>query len=107
MVAAAAADGSIDEQERRAILQRLSKAGLSEDERRFVTSLLDSPPSMEELLSPGVDSEFATQVYAVSLMAIEVDTESERAYLRKLSTRLGLNRQVVSDLHQQLGVRVA
>ena len=48
--------------------------------------------------------ELAVQVYAASLLAIEVDTAAERAYLRDLAARLGLDASAVAHVHQALGV---
>ena len=48
--------------------------------------------------------ELAVQVYAASLLAIEVDTAAERAYLRDLAARLGLDASAVARVHQALGV---
>ena len=45
----------------------------------------------------------AAQVYAASLLAIQVDTPAERDYLRGLAQRLGLAPDVVGQLHAALG----
>ena len=53
-------------------------------------------------LIPQVDSpDLARQFYAVSLMAIEVDTDAERTYLRHLQDRLKLDGGTVRELHDQ------
>ena len=44
----------------------------------------------------------ARQVYTVSLMAIEVDTEKERRYLDTLADRLNLDRSTVEQIHRHL-----
>ena len=49
------------------------------------------------------DPQTAAQVYAASLLAVNVDTPAERAYLRDLSRKLGLDDQVVASLHSVLG----
>ena len=46
----------------------------------------------------------AARVDAASLTAIEVDTDPERRSMADLAARLGLSNQVVSDLHQAMGV---
>ena len=46
----------------------------------------------------------ARQVYLVSLMAIEVDTDDERRYLQALAGRLGLEPARVEEIHGQVGV---
>lgn len=44
----------------------------------------------------------AQQVYAASLMVIELDSEVEREYLRMLFNELKLDVQIVNEIHQQL-----
>ncbi len=104
MIAAANADGAIDPQEKEAILVQLGEDGMSPEERALLESELAAPVSIDTLL-PQVDSpELANQVYAVSLAAIEVDTEAEKQYLRYLRSRLGLDPAMVRDLHKEFGI---
>ncbi len=65
-------------------------------------SPLDRRPSVAEIRSP----EAAAEVYAASLLAIEVDTDAERSYLRQLAQRTGLQPAVVQQIHQAMGVAV-
>jgi uncharacterized membrane protein YebE (DUF533 family) len=46
----------------------------------------------------------AAEVYAASLLAIEVDSPAERAYLGLLAARLGLADELVASLHGAAGV---
>jgi uncharacterized membrane protein YebE (DUF533 family) len=48
--------------------------------------------------------ETARRIYAVSLLAVTVDTEAERAYLRTLAERLGLSAEERAAIHQELGI---
>ena len=48
--------------------------------------------------------ELAAQLYAASLLAIEVDTPEEKKYLEELAAALGLEPEVTAHIHQQLGV---
>jgi uncharacterized membrane protein YebE (DUF533 family) len=104
MIAAANADGHIDETERQSILNRLAEAELSEEEREFLDRELSAPPSIDSVL-PGVDSpRLSAQLYAVSLLAIDVDTKAEEDYLAYLRNRLGLDDNTVKQIHQTLGI---
>lgn len=49
-------------------------------------------------------SGYGRKVYTVSLLAIEVDTEAEREYLRTLGKQLGMEPATISDIHQTLGI---
>ena len=50
MIAAANADGNIDQQEKNTILRHLRETGVSPEEERFVVQELDNPPSIEKVL---------------------------------------------------------
>jgi uncharacterized membrane protein YebE (DUF533 family) len=102
MIAAANADGTIDETERKAILDRLRTVDLSPEEQAFITQELFSPADLDTIVA-GVNSpEMARQVYAVSLMAIEVDTQKERQYMEALASRMNLDGQTVEQLERSL-----
>lgn len=102
MIAAANADGTIDASEQAAIIGRLVDAGLGKEEREFVLQELATPPALEDLLEDVSTPELARQFYAVSLLAIDVDTERERGYLATLAERLGLPGETVRQIHAGL-----
>jgi hypothetical protein len=106
MIAAANADGVIDAAERDKILKKLERIGLSDEERSFIVKELLAPASQEEILAEVDDPKLGQQVYAVSLMAIEVDTPSEQQYMHTLAQGLGLNDSVVAAICEKLGVGV-
>ena len=102
MIAAANADGVIDATEREAILGRLRTVDLSPEEQAFITEELFSPADLETIVSGVHSPDLARQVYAVSLMAIEVDTEMERQYMDALANRLGLDQTAVAEITRSL-----
>jgi uncharacterized membrane protein YebE (DUF533 family) len=102
MIAAANADGEIDQEERNNIMERLRAVELSPEENAFISRELLSPASLETIVSRVSTPEMARQVYTVSLMAIEVDTEEERLYLETLARRLGLDKASVDAIHRSL-----
>jgi uncharacterized membrane protein YebE (DUF533 family) len=104
MIAAAKADGEIDQRERERILDKLKDAGTDEETRDFVAREAAAPLDVDALTRQVSDPQTAAQVYAASLLAIDVDTPAERAYLRELSQKLGLDEKVVANLHSVLGV---
>jgi uncharacterized membrane protein YebE (DUF533 family) len=109
MVAAANADGVIDETERGRIMAKLDAARLSIEERRFMAEELNHPRTAEEIAARvrAADvggAELARQVYLVSLLAVEVDTPQEYAYLENLAGLLGLDAAEVDNLHQTANV---
>ncbi len=101
MIAAANADGQIDGNEMGAIINYLEEAGMTGEERDFIEKELASPKSIDSILPQVQGEDLANQIYAVSLLAIEVDTKAERDYLRYLQARLGISDQTARELHGQ------
>lgn len=103
MIAAAHADGKIDADEERKILEQLGKAGMTLEERDFILKQMASPPDLESLAAEVDSAELAKQLYAVSLLAIEVDTEAESAYLAKLRARLNISEEEARQIREGFG----
>ncbi len=102
MIDAAKADGEIDEDERRRILAKAGEDG-DPEAMSFLRQELARPADPAALAAAAPDPVVAAQVYAASLLAIRVDSEAERAYLRDLAGRLGLDPGTVAQLHRELG----
>ncbi len=96
MIQAAKSDGEIDEAERKIILDHLSDA--SDEQIAFVQEALDAPVDPMALARDTSDA-MRAQVYSAALMAISVDTEAERTYLRGLAQALQLSDETVAQLH--------
>jgi len=102
MIAAACADGHLDVVERKNILARVDEMGLAADEKALVFDALQSPPSLIEIAA-GVDSpELAVEVYASSLVVVDLSRRESGLYLDALAFRLGLPEQLVKQLHLEL-----
>ena len=102
--AAGRSAGRVDEEERAAILKRLSQEGRSGEEEEFLNRELDSPLTAEDLVANIESDELRRQVYIVSLLAIEVDTSQEKAYLSELGQRLGLPQDFLDSVHGSFGI---
>ena len=105
MVAAANADGAIDAEERAQIVNQLEALALSDEDRQFIMQELLAPKDAQTIADGASSQELAQQVYLVSLMAIEVDTDAERRYLQALAEALDLSQEQVARIHDQLGVQ--
>jgi len=103
MIAAAHADGTVDEEEQRAILGRLSAEDLGEEERAALTRELANPLTPEQLADQVTSPRLAEEVYAASMLAIRVDSPAEREYLARLGALLGLDDETQARLHRLLG----
>jgi uncharacterized membrane protein YebE (DUF533 family) len=104
MIAAANADGQIDADERRRILEKLEETGVDPEDRAFIEKELRAPQSLDALLQKGRGQIDGAQIYAASLFAVTVDRESERAYLERLADRLELDQETIRDLNKQMGL---
>ena len=104
MIAAATADGEIDAQERQRIMERLDQVDPSPEEREFLAKEMTAPASLDQIVSQVEERKLARQVYAVSLLAVEVDTQAEREYLEELAARLGLSPQDAQDVAEEIGL---
>lgn len=107
MINAAKADGQIQEDEMQRILGKLKEGGVTSEEQAFVLSEMSKPQDLEGLLRAVPNQQVGAQVYAASLLAIKIDTESERNYMRKLASGLNLDQGTVARLHQMVGAPVA
>ncbi len=104
MISAAKADGTIDQDEMNRIFKKLDETGADSDAKDYVIQELRAPIDLEGLVAQVQAPDLAVQVYAASLLAIEVDTDAERAYLARLAQSLALPPAAVAHIHQTLGV---
>jgi uncharacterized membrane protein YebE (DUF533 family) len=104
MIQAAKADGHIDGREMQAIMGRLAEGGESDEARRFVLQEMSRPVDVDALAREARDAQEAAELYAASLMAIEVDSVAERDYLARLAAALQLPPEARQHIHATLGV---
>jgi uncharacterized membrane protein YebE (DUF533 family) len=104
MINAAKADGAVDDREWQRIAGKLAAAGTAPEAQAFVQQEIQGPLDLTGLVQAVSSPQQAAEVYAASLLAIEVDTLGEQAYLQRLAQALGLEDQVIQRLHVSLGV---
>ncbi len=98
MIAAAAADGRIDEREREKILSAFRQSGAEKEAEAFLGREIASPASAAAL-AEGVRSETeALEVYTAARIAIKVDTNAEQNFLADLATRLGIDPALATQI---------
>jgi hypothetical protein len=98
---AAKADGRLDNRERARLIETLGD--VSEAERQFVESELQRPVDAKGLANQ-VPRGLEEQVYAMSVMGIDLDQRSEAQYLHELANAMDLGRNQVNAIHDRLGV---
>jgi uncharacterized membrane protein YebE (DUF533 family) len=100
MVAAASADGHIDQRERELIVKGLAEAGIDPEATRWLDREMESPADVEELAATVSTPEKAAQVYAAARVAIDPDTVQEREFLRRLAESLDVEPAMRSQIDE-------
>ncbi len=102
MIAAAAADGTIDSAEMDVLVTAIEDAPIEPDEKARLTSALNDPPTVEAVAALASGEEEASELYGAALTAIEVDTPAENLFLRRFARALHLDPELVSTLNRTL-----
>ena len=98
MIAAAAADGEIDADERAVILGGLREAGFDPEANEWLGKEMANPASVEMLVEGAESPELAAQIYTAARIAINPDTPRERDFLAGLAGSLGLDAELVANI---------
>ena len=107
MITAAKADGQISEDEVQRIAGHLQESGADTETLQYVLAEMQKPMQTGALVAAvGGNQELAAEVYAASLLAIEVDTQEERQYLSELGAALNLEPAVTRHLEESFGINV-
>ncbi|WP_183871127.1 tellurite resistance TerB family protein [Rhizobium sp. BK491] len=98
MIAAARADGHIDDTERQRILGKVQEAGVGAEAEAFFQRELANPVDLDAIVASAKTEEQRVQVFTASRLAIEPDSRAERGYLDLLAGRLGLADALVDHI---------
>ena len=90
MIAAARADGHIDDAERRRIADRLHLSGIGAEAEAFLLAELEKPVDLDGIIASAQTDAQKVELYTASRLAIEPRTRAERGYLDMLAGRLRL-----------------
>lgn len=101
MIAAANADGHIDDAERSTILDRAREGGLDAETLAFLDAELAKPQTLQQVVANG-KPELAAEIYAASALAITVDTDAEKQWLDMLAYGLRLDPAVRADIDARI-----
>ena len=105
MIAAAYADGHIDETERQKIFAQVETMELTVHEKAMLFDELRKPMMLSELVQSVPDAQTGIEVYAASVSAIDLNQPISRQYLEALANQLCLPRELVQSIHHQLTVK--
>jgi len=98
MIAAAAADGRINDDEQQKILGGLQQAGIAEGAQQFLAAEIANPATPAELAAGVSSPEEAVQVYTAARVAIDLDSNEEHAFLASLAAELGIDDQLAAQV---------
>jgi len=108
MINATKSDGEIDQNEIDRMLGKISEIGIDEEGRDYLRTQLQQPMETEALIAAAQGQpELAAQIYAASLLAIEVDTQAEKDYLERLAQGLGLTPEITRRIQELVGLQQA
>ncbi len=105
MIAVARADGRLDAQESQAIFQKIESLGLDSETQALLVREMGQPVDMDAIVNSANSPEVAAEIYVASLLAVDVDTPAEKAYLSMLAARLQLPSELVAELDSQVAAQ--
>ena len=101
MIAAARADGHIDDVEHQRIIKAITEMDISAEMKGMVFDLLLQQISIEELVKGTDTIEQKSEIYLASCLAINPDHPAEKAHLERLASALALPQGLASELQWQ------
>jgi uncharacterized membrane protein YebE (DUF533 family) len=90
MIAAANADGHIDQEEKKRIADKLALSGINAEAEQFLNEEIARPHSIDELVAAAQTEAQKVELFTAARLTIEPDTRAERGYLDLLAGRLKL-----------------
>lgn len=101
MIMAMKSDGEIDAAEEEKLMGRLGD--VSAEEREFVMNEMRQPVDAQSI-AQDTPRGLEQQVYAMSVMGIDLDNQNEAKYLHSLAQAMGIEPGDVNAIHAHLGV---
>jgi uncharacterized membrane protein YebE (DUF533 family) len=98
MIAAAKADGHMDERERGAVEAELLRLDADPATRRWIEDELRRPVEPAEVAAASSSPQMASEIYLASVLVVDETTTMERAYLDELARQLKLAPELKADL---------
>ena len=102
LIAAAKADGHVDDRERQVIEGEFSRLEAAPEVRQWLQAELQKPLDPAEVARAATTPEMASEMYLASLLAVDEQNFMERAYLDELARQLKLDDGLKARLEQQM-----
>lgn len=101
MIAAARADGHIDEREQELIVTRIAKIELPDTERRLLQNEMEREVKFSDIALMADSPAAAAEIYLTSLLIVDSENELEQKYLADLAKALDLPWDLVQKLEAE------
>jgi uncharacterized membrane protein YebE (DUF533 family) len=98
MIAAAKADGTIDADERQAIMDQIKAFGLEASATDILFEEIQKPLDASLIAAMSDSPEMAVELYLASMVIVNHQSESEQAYLEQLASALNLEPSLIKEL---------
>ena len=102
MIAAAFADGHLDDQEKTRIFAELDRRQLSPGEKASLFDELKNPLTMSQIVEQVGSPEIGAEVYAASLVAIDETSADGQLYLSTLASALSIPQELAASIYEQV-----
>jgi uncharacterized membrane protein YebE (DUF533 family) len=103
MIAAAKADGTVDDNEKAMITQQMAKLGV-DDTAGFLTAELEKPLDIKTVAASADSTATAAEIYLISRAVLDTSNPQAQSYLSQLAQAMGLAEDFVAELENQLQV---
>lgn len=100
MIQAAKCDGRIDQAEKDALTRHLGD--VSAEEARIVEASFNAPVDVDALAND-TPKGMEAQVYMMSLLGLDLDSQAEAEYLDALARKLGIDPKTANAIHEKMG----
>ncbi|MEZ5723318.1 MAG: DUF533 domain-containing protein, partial [Paracoccaceae bacterium] len=100
MIQAAKSDGRIDQAEKEALTAHLGD--VTAEEARIVEASFHAPVDVDALAND-TPKGMEQQVYMMSLLGLDLDSQAEAQYLHALAQKLGIDPKTANAIHQKMG----
>jgi uncharacterized membrane protein YebE (DUF533 family) len=101
MIAAAKADGNLDDKEKELITQQLAKLNLDESANQFLEEL-NNPVDIKAVAAGADSPAAAAEIYLISRAIVDLDNDQERNYMDQLAKEQSLAPDLVAQLESQI-----
>lgn len=98
MVAAASADGLLDEREREHLDKAVIDAAIGADGTEWLAAEIASPADVDTIAAAVDNPEMAARVYTAARLAVSLDNLQEREFMKRLAEALDLAPEVAERI---------